>query len=124
MLENKQYGVEYRYPGGYIYNNEVNHMVDDISDFAGSENQLEYYYGLLGKAGIDIKKYKQVDVSNLGGDTVFALISALIRKERFCSGLIEGLCEDGYLLKWLRRLKEIDEGEAVGSSKQNSVKDL
>jgi hypothetical protein len=31
-----------------------------------------------------------------------------IRAERFCDGALLGFFKDGYILKWLKRLKDID----------------
>ena len=53
---------------------------------------------------------QKTDVSNIDGETVMALLMGAIRAERFCDGALLGFCKDGSIIKWLGRLKEIDEG--------------
>lgn len=43
--------------------------------------------------------------------TVVALILGVIRAERFCDGAPMGFCENGYIQRWLTRLKAIDDVE-------------
>ena len=40
---------------------------------------------------------------------IMALLVGVIRSERFCYGIIWDYIENGLILKWLQRLKEIDE---------------
>ena len=54
---------------------------------------------------------KNADVSSLDGKTVVALLVGAIRAERFCDGALLDFFEDGSIVKWLSRLKEIDEGD-------------
>ena len=49
------------------------------------------------------------DVTKLSGKTVMALLMGAVRAERFCDGALKAFFEDGTVLKWLERLKEIDE---------------
>lgn len=119
MLENKQYGVTGWYIGGCEYNKAMYQMIYDVYDFVDDvygydetgKSKMDYRK-ILEKAGIgfDEKSISQVDVSMLDGKTVFTLIFTVIRQDRFVTGLILGFCENGCLLKWLKRLKEIDEG--------------
>ena len=48
------------------------------------------------------------DIENLDKQVILALMMGAIRAERFCNGALLGFFEDGYMLKWLKRLKEID----------------
>ena len=51
------------------------------------------------------------DVSELDGQAIMALVVGAIRADRFCEGTLLELLENGSVLRWLRRLKEIDEHE-------------
>ncbi|MBQ7614370.1 MAG: hypothetical protein IJU77_04950 [Butyrivibrio sp.] len=48
------------------------------------------------------------DVSKLDTQAVLALLLGAIRAERFCDGALLGLLESGAILRWLKRLQEID----------------
>jgi len=37
-----------------------------------------------------------------------ALLVGIVRAERFCDGIILEVVEDGTIVTWLRRLKELD----------------
>ena len=73
--------------------------------------ELHKYGHTLGSHNIEwgSRSMKMTDVSKLSGKTVMALLMGAIRKERFCNGALKALFEDGTILKWLERLKEIDE---------------
>ena len=51
----------------------------------------------------------EADVSDADGKLVMALLMRAIRAERFSEGTLLGFCEDGSVLRWLKRLKEIDD---------------
>lgn len=55
---------------------------------------------------------KRADVSTFDGKTVMALLLSAVRAERFCDGVLLGLCKDGSVIKWLERLKELDDASA------------
>ena len=50
------------------------------------------------------------EISALDGQYMLALILAVVRAERFCEGVLLSFLENGAILKWLERLKSIDEG--------------
>lgn len=53
-----------------------------------------------------------MDDLNIKG-LVSSLLTLHLRKARFCEGHLAGICEDGLMLRTLRRLKELpDEGSA------------
>lgn len=56
----------------------------------------------------------EVDESDLSGKEVMAFIYGTIVEERFISGNIKQMLEYGTMLRWLRRLREIDGYERVG----------
>jgi len=49
-----------------------------------------------------------VDVTEFDEKSVLALIMGAVRAERFCDGALLAFFEDGCILKWLKRLKDID----------------
>ena len=50
------------------------------------------------------------DVSGFDAEDVLALLTGAIRAERFCDGAFASFARSGAVDRWLRRLKEIDEG--------------
>lgn len=46
-----------------------------------------------------------VNIDELNGQAVLALIMGAVRAERFCSGALEGFLQNGSIIKWLKRLK-------------------
>ena len=51
---------------------------------------------------------RKADVDRPDAQCVLALIMVAIRDERFCDGALLGFFKDGCILKWLKRLKDID----------------
>ena len=51
----------------------------------------------------------EMDVDQLDGKTVTALLLGAVRAERFSEGTLLHFCKDGSVVKWLKRLKELDE---------------
>lgn len=49
------------------------------------------------------------DVSELDGQAVMALLLGAVRAERFCDGALLGFFGDGSMIRWLLRLREIDD---------------
>lgn len=76
---------------------------------------LNRYGEILEKYNIDweTESMSMVDVSEMDGQGVMALIMAAVRAERFCDGALKEFFENGSIEKWLRRLKEIDEGGMI-----------
>ena len=96
-----------------IYDWHVRRLEDAVLDFADDhrEERVGQYDRILEKSGItwSMKSMKAADVSALDGRTVYALLLGAFRAERFCDGAVLEFCESGCMLRWLRRLKEIDE---------------
>lgn len=91
----------------------VNKFVESYEDMG-----LRHYRKILEKSGfVWGDSLTAVDVTELDAVTVLALLVCAFRGERFCDGLILSLCESGCIVKWLNRLKEIDE-EGDGSQRQ------
>lgn len=94
------------------FNELVNAFVTEFYQFAEShpEFQLTSYGSILEKQGLkwDEVSMKNANIGVLNEQCVLALIMAAIRAERFCEGALLDFFEDGYILKWLERLKAID----------------
>ena len=50
-----------------------------------------------------------IDVSKLGEKTIIAMIVAAVRAEKFCDGALLNYLKNGSILKWLKRLQEVDQ---------------
>jgi hypothetical protein len=76
-----------------------------------SELGFTDYQAILGASGIDwsLDSMDGADVSKLDGRTVFALLLAALRADRFCEGALLHFFESGATRRWLTRLKEIDD---------------
>lgn len=74
------------------------------------EYQLTSYSQILEKNGLkwDHDEMHQADVESVDTQCILALIMGAIRAEHFCDGALLGFFEDGSILKWLKRLKDID----------------
>lgn len=83
-----------------------------LSDFY-EEDYPDYSYGeTLDAAGIEDKF--NFDTSDADERIVTALLTHVIRMDRFCEGALLEAFEDGTILRWLKRLREIDEeGEGL-----------
>ena len=88
-------------------------LIEEIHRFAEKhpEFELNQYQTILKK-----KKNEQgcdsvwaMDVDQLDGKTVTALLLGAVREERFCEGILLRFCKNGSIVKWLKRLKELDE---------------
>lgn len=77
-------------------------------------NQVQNSEAYLADNGIDYKNIKELDVSEQDEHTILAMIMHVYSYERFCDGYIAHFFRRGYILKWIKRLKEIDE-ECMGN---------
>ena len=51
---------------------------------------------------------ENADVSKMDAKAVIALLIGAVRADRFSEGALLDLLEEGCVLRWLERLKEID----------------
>lgn len=83
-----------------------------IYDFvdAHDEMQLTRYGEILEENGISwsLEPMTEADVSHFDGRTVMAFLVGAVRAERFCDGALLSFFKNGCILRWLRRLEEID----------------
>ena len=95
------------------YSEGVESFLRDVSQFMEDNKDFDLYRyrEILEDNGIewDSVSMSEADVSSLNAQCVMALIMGAIRAERFCDGALLEFFQDGSILKWLERLKEIDE---------------
>lgn len=100
------------------YDDTVRDFLDDVMVFvdAHEEMRLKNYHAILEDQGIEMstEAMAEADPEALDGRGVMALIVASMRGERFCDGFLLRLLNEGCVVKWLKRLKEIDGNEQAG----------
>jgi ADP-ribosyl-[dinitrogen reductase] hydrolase len=98
------------------YGDIVNSFVSEFYLFSQShpEYQLSKYEPILEKNGLKWEEpsMRNANVGALDEQCLLALIMGVIRAERFCEGILLSFFRDGYILKWLRQLKVIDDSNA------------
>ena len=92
------------------YSDTVHELIHRVNDFDVSKIGLTYqtYRDRLHIRGLD-KDKRGADVAALDGPDVFALLLYIVRANRFGEGLLMSYLKDGTIIRWLRRLQEIDE---------------
>ena len=80
------------------------------------DTQVGYYEMVLEEAGLRHNHciMRDAATSGLDGRTVMALIVGAFRAEHFCDGALMDFCDRGCFVRWLERLKDIDEGDTDG----------
>lgn len=95
------------------FNDLVDLFVEEFYQFSEShpEYQLACYGSILESSGLkwDGEEMRNADVNSLDAKCTLALIMGAIRAERFCDGALLSFFEDGFIMKWLKRLKVIDD---------------
>lgn len=105
--------TEHPYQMPFLHFNELAELfVKEFYQFFENhpEYQLTSYESIMESHGIawDAKSMRDADEASLDTQCILALIMGAIRTERFCEGTLLSFFEDGSILKWLRRLKFID----------------
>lgn len=94
------------------YSRTVHEFIVDVYDFMDERKdlRLNQYRDILEEndVGNGSRYVTDADVSTLNGQCVAALIVGGIRADRTSEGTLLRLFKDGYITKWLKRLKEID----------------
>lgn len=102
------------------YDELVNMFVEEFYQFSQSypEYKLMNYRSILEDYGIKSNSgvLKDADVELLDAQCILAMIMYIIRFERFGDGLLLKFLKEGIILKWLRRLKTIDDSDIVSNS--------
>ena len=97
------------------YSDNVNNFIDDFNEFCEAHPEYEHtrYRYTLKDYGLEWNEesFMAVDVSKKDAKCVIALIQGIIRAERFCDGAMLPFFREGYVLRWLERLKEMDESD-------------
>lgn len=95
------------------YSIAVNNLADDIYKFAKESNEIvpSKYAEILQANGIEwgYDSMIKADVSVLDAQCILALLIASLRAERFCDGALLGFIKSGAVIRWLKRLQELDE---------------
>ena len=87
-----------------VYEN-TNHIVATLPH--GDELQIAEIY--LSSIGIDYRHIEDLDVSEHDEYCILALLRHIYAYERFGDGYINHFFHNGCVLKWIKRLKEIDD---------------
>ena len=87
------------------YDRKIFDFMYDMNEFMDRD-----YDETLNSCGIDVNMQgeEQIDVTEADDKEVLALITYVIKSERFCDGEIKSVVESGTMTRWLERLKEID----------------
>lgn len=82
------------------------------------EYRLHEYGKVLEEYGLkwDERDLRAADVSEMDAQGVVAVLFGACRADHFCEGAFDDFAKDGYVSKWLKRLKELDEEAAMGMS--------
>ena len=95
------------------YSPAVNKLEKAIYAFVKEhpEYELTKYEEILKSNGLEWSSHsmEEADVSHADGKLVMALLVGALRADRFSEGTFLGFCEDGSVVRWLKRLKEIDD---------------
>lgn len=95
------------------YSIAVNNLADDIYKFAKESNEIvpSKYAEILQANGIEWNSdsMMKADASELDAQCILALLIASLRAERFCDGALLGFIKNGAVIRWLKRLQELDE---------------
>ncbi|MBR3354575.1 MAG: hypothetical protein IKG47_04365 [Oscillospiraceae bacterium] len=77
------------------------------------ELQFANYAEIIRSHGVEWSEESKLeaDVSGWDAKSVFAIVIALVRAERYAYGIYDRFLENGCLLKRLQRLKEFDDAE-------------
>ncbi len=92
-----------------VYQNDIRELEKEMYRFDKEHPQynLKEYRSILEECGVG--NLQIFDITNAEAKVVLALILCVFRMERFCEGAIKEFLENGCILRWLERLKEIDE---------------
>ncbi len=95
------------------YSIAVNNLADDIYKFAKESDEIvpSKYAEIIQANGIEwgYDSMMKADASELDAQCILALLIASLRAERFCNGALLEFIESGAVIRWLKRLQELDE---------------
>ena len=97
----------------YTSNENRCRFIKDFYSFCNDhpEYDADNYRNILTELGIGTQpsELEKTNVSRLDDKTVIVMIMCVLRIERFSEGLLLVLLKKGIIVKWLERLKQIDE---------------
>lgn len=109
-----------------IYSKEVMDFLLSVDNFLDVENNDIFfdYKSLLEKENIEysMDAFIAADINKLQAETLCAMIIGTIRADRFCEGVLLESFENGHILKWLKRLKELDEAKVLINEIDETIK--
>lgn len=95
------------------YSITVHRLEGDIYKFAKESDEIVpgKYAEILQANGIEwgYDSMMKADASVLDAQCILALLIASLRAERFCDGALLGFIKNGAVIRWLKRLQELDE---------------
>lgn len=91
----------------FMYTEAVRALIEDILQFA-EQNDMKNYGEVLERSGIEwsAEAMSKTDTKALPKETIFALLLAAVRAERFCDGVLLELLKNGSVQRWLRALED------------------
>lgn len=96
-----------------IYSITVDKLADDIYKFSKESDEIVpgKYADILNANGIKCgyDSMMKADASGLDAQCILVLLIASLRAERFCDGALLGFIENDAVIRWLKRLQELDE---------------
>jgi hypothetical protein len=99
------------------YSQTVDSFHEDLYKFCEEHPEYEHtrYGETLDANGLkwSTESMEAADVSKLSAKCVIALLIGAVRAERFCDGALLSFFNSGCILRWLERLKTIDEGRRI-----------
>ena len=97
------------------YSSSVTDYLHDLYAFCDSHPEFEHtaYRRTLEENGLEwgMDSMSGADAGRLDAKCVIALLIGAVRADRFSEGTLLELLEDGSVLRWLERLKELEPGE-------------
>lgn len=94
------------------YSIAVSKLEEDIYKFAKESDEIvpSNYAEILQANGIEWNSDSMIkaDASGLEAQCILALLIASLRAERFCDGALLVFIESGAVIRWLKRLQELD----------------
>lgn len=95
-----------------VYDDLVTMFIEEFYHFAElhPEYKLKNYHSIIESYGLDWEKesLEKVPLETLDEQCVLALMMGAIRADRFAEGALLDFFNEGFIVKWLRRLQEID----------------
>ena len=94
------------------YSDTVMEFIDAVYAFLNAHKEMDLvnYKKIISDSEVNPDNLTSEELTILDGRTTMAFIIYAIRKDRFCDGALLTRLRNGSIEKWLKRLKEIDEG--------------